>query len=159
MIAQVQTSFVRVDGDLLRRTPFQESRAEIISLSEWSPVEQSLQILSLLDRQQLDIPTPGLRGMKIQIRRVEDGAEPSFAGHCIWIQPPEKVAFGAMTRAQAIILAFPSAGVLDRWCDCFCKAGGTIYSLDERDDDKVAFSRGAFASAFRRVLQSAWHRT
>jgi hypothetical protein len=143
---QVQTSIVRVDGDRYQRTMFRDSRVVIIPPSD---MEQSLHVLRILDPKQLDIPISGLRGVKLRIRRVEDVANSSFVGHCVWIHPLEKAEVDAMTRVQAsaVILAFPSAVVLERWCDCFCTAGGKMYSLD----DKVSLC-ATLASSFRRFL-------
>jgi hypothetical protein len=154
---QVQTSIVRVDGDRPRRTMFQDSRVVIHP----PDIEQSLHILRIFAARwssrctflQLDIPISDLRGTKVQIRRVEDVADLSFASHCIWIHPLENAEVVAMTHveASAIILAVPSAVELERWCDCFCIAGGKMYSLDA----KVSL-RATCASAFLRFVHRVY---
>jgi hypothetical protein len=61
----------------------------------------------------------------------------------------EKAEVDAMTHVEpsAVILSFPSALLLERWCDCFCTAGGKMYSAD----DKVSLC-ATLASAFRKFL-------
>jgi hypothetical protein len=156
---EVQTSFVRAEGDHLRRTPFTKSRAEILPLEDW-PLQkrQPLLILRLLDWQ-VGIPLFGLRGVKLQVRKVEDVVEPYFVDNCFYIQALNEDAADAMVRvsAHAIILAFPSAGVLERWCNCFCAAGGTMHDLDEGRKE-VTFS-SALASGIRKLFQSALRRS
>jgi hypothetical protein len=66
------------------------------------------------------------------------------------------VAVDAMIhQAQAVILAFPSAGVLQGWCSCLSAAGGRLHDLDGKE-----VVPEALASAFRTFLQrlSAWRR-